>query len=66
MNHQEKQSARFSRLPAMLRPLFWDYDFVALGWDSDRDLIVTRVLTSGDWDAVSWLRSRLGDHALRE
>ena len=50
----------------MLRPLFWDYDFAALSWETDRDLIIARVLTSGDWAAVTWLRSRVEDHALRE
>lgn len=36
MNHQRTQVSRSLKLPAMLRPLFWDYDFGALGWDSDR------------------------------
>jgi hypothetical protein len=50
----------------MLGALFWDYDFGDLSWEKDRDLITARVLTSGTWEAVTWLRSRLGDQALRE
>jgi len=66
MNHRTTKSTYPSKLPRSLRALFWDYDFATLAWESDRDLIVARVLTSGNWDAVTWLRSRLGNHALRE
>src|SRR2546422_4178801 len=66
MSHQGTHSARSSGLPATLWALFWDYDFAALSWEDDRDLIIARVLTSGGWDAVTWLRSRVGDRALRE
>jgi hypothetical protein len=59
-------SAHSSEFPPPLRPLFWDYDFEELRWEDDRDLIITRVLTLGGWNAVSWLRSRIGDSALRE
>lgn len=50
----------------MLRELFWDHDFAALNWKDDHDLITMRVLASGSWDAVTWLRLRLGDQALRK
>lgn len=65
-NHQRTQSARSSKLPITLRVLFWDYDFATLTWDNDRDLIMARILTAGSWDAVTWLRSRVGDDALGE
>jgi hypothetical protein len=55
-----------SGLPPSLRTLFWDHDFARLTWESDRDLIVGRVLASGDWDAVQWLRRQLGTPALRD
>ncbi len=55
-----------SKLPHKLRPLFWDHEFNVLTWDEDRELIISRILTSGDWDAVSRLRSRLGDSSLKE
>jgi len=50
----------------MLCSLFWEHDFEALTWEDDRDLIIARVLAYRTWDAVMWLRSRLGDTALRE
>ena len=54
-----------TELPGRVRSLFWEYDADALSWDADRDLIIRRVLAAGDWGAVTWLRSRLGDEALR-
>ncbi len=69
MNCQDAKSAKSTKrpsLPALLRPLFWDYDFKTLTWDDDRDLIIARVLASGTWEAITWLRARLGDQALRE
>jgi hypothetical protein len=53
-------------LPAFLRPLFWEYPFEALTWEEDRDLIIARVLASGGWDAVTWLRSRVSNAELRD
>ena len=50
-----------SGLPEQLRPLFWDYVFSQLSLAKDRDLIIRRVLSNGSWDAVRWLRKRLGD-----
>lgn len=55
-----------SGLPKQLRPLFWDYEFSQLSLVKDRDLIIRRVLSNGSWDAVRWLRKRLGDRELRE
>jgi hypothetical protein len=66
MKHQRTLSAHSSRLPALLRELFWDYDFEALTWENDRNLIIARVLAAGSWDAITWLRARAGDRALRE
>jgi hypothetical protein len=60
------QSTVVAKLPDFLRPFFWDYDFKDLSWDEDWDLIIKRLLTSGDWKAVIWLRSHLKDSNLRE
>ncbi len=54
------------KLPEMLRPLFWDSDFDQLTWREHRDYVVRRVLSAGSWDAVSWLRAKFGDNALRQ
>jgi hypothetical protein len=52
-------------LPDTLRPLFWDVDFTALDWETDRDPIVRRILGVGGWPALRWLRSTWGDENLR-
>jgi hypothetical protein len=57
--------ATATRLPERLRPLFFDHRFALLTWESDADLVTGRILASGDWDAVRWLRRTLGDQALR-
>ncbi len=59
------QPAR-AALPHFLKPLFWEYQFEDLNWEEDRDLIIGRVLTSGDWSTVQWLREQLGPESLRE
>ena len=56
---------RSNRLPKNLRPLFWDYDFAQLTWNADRDLIISRILASGTWASVCWLRGRLPNANLR-
>ena len=50
----------------MLRPLFWDCEFDQLDWEQHRDFVIRRVLESGTWDTICWLRRELGDAALRE
>jgi uncharacterized protein DUF6922 len=52
-------------LPDRLREFFWEYDFDNLSWEKDRELVVARVLQSGDWESVKWLRTRLDDETLR-
>ncbi len=52
-------------LPPLFEGFFWDYDFRSLSWDSHRDFIIRRILQSGSWEALSWLRAQLGDPALR-
>lgn len=51
--------------PPVVQSLFWEYDTTDLEWEADRDLILRRILTEGSWDAVQWLRDRIGDAALR-
>jgi hypothetical protein len=53
-------------LPAQIRSLFWDLDPRELRWERDQEQIIGRVLASGSWDAVTWLRKRAGDDAVRE
>lgn len=62
---KKSRAARAQALPNRLRGFFWEHAFDALSWPEDRDLVVARILSAGDWDAVRWLRRRLGDAALR-
>ena len=55
-----------SGLPEQLRPYFWDYTFSHLSITKDKDLVIRRILSNGSWDAVRWLRKKLGDQELRE
>ena len=54
------------KLPAPVRKLFWDTDVRALRWDRHREAIIGRVLASGTWADVTWLRKTVGDPALHE
>jgi len=53
-------------LPENIRPYFWDYPSAELSLETDQSLIIQRILTSGSWDSVLWLRSQVGDHTLKE
>jgi hypothetical protein len=52
-------------LPQFLKPYFWDYDFAALSWGEHGDFIIRRLLQSGSWPALTWLRAQVGDIELR-
>jgi hypothetical protein len=50
----------------VLRPAFWDVPFETLSWEEHRDFIIRRILQSGTFEMIRWLRTRLDDDALRE
>jgi hypothetical protein len=54
-----------SLLPGPVKKLFWDLDPRSLRWDRDQEMIVGRVLASGPWETVQWLRSTAGNDAIR-
>ena len=54
-----------SRLPRSLKILFGDYEFRRLRWKEDQELIISRILSSGNWEEVCWLRSKLKDEELK-
>ena len=54
------------RLPKHLKALFWDYRFHQLSWQRDRDLVISRILEHGDWEAVQWLRGTVTAEQLRQ
>ncbi|MBI4545885.1 MAG: hypothetical protein HY703_11865 [Gemmatimonadetes bacterium] len=54
------------QLPEGLRGYFWEYDASRLSLRKSRHTIIGRLLESGGWDAVCWLRSTIGDAELRD
>ena len=53
-------------LPETLRPIFWEYDFDSLSWHEDTDLIIGRILESGRWEDIRYLRSCIDATTLRQ
>jgi antitoxin HigA-1 len=51
-------------IPAVLERYFWDQDPTKLTWDENRHAIVTRLMESGGWDSVEWLRAQMDDDEL--
>jgi len=58
-------AARPPTLPSAVRKLFWDVEPRSLRLDRDQGTIIGRVLATGPWETVKWLRSALGDDAIR-
>ena len=65
VKEEKKAVKRPKNLPAWLKVIFWDYDFRGLRWEEDRDLIISRILSHGDWQALQWLRSRVDSASLK-
>jgi hypothetical protein len=59
-------AAEAVELPAELSSLFWEYEPGALLWPRDQETIARRILESGPWNTVKWLRREMGDAALRD
>lgn len=53
-------------LPDDLQRYFWDYDAGQLSRPANRHTIATRLLQSGGWGAVRWLREQTSDDELRQ
>jgi len=52
-------------LPPHVRELLHDCDPDAVSWQEHGDFLVDRILAAGSWEAVRWLRRRVGDDVLR-
>jgi len=61
----ENRKIAKKHLPVRMKPFFWDYPFHLLRMDKDLDLIISRLLSRGDWEAVKWLRARLPEDELK-
>ncbi len=66
MGSSESSASTSDNLPETFRPLFWDCEFTDVTWREHRDFVIRRILSDGTWDAIGWLRTRLGDAALRD
>ena len=66
MKHRAAKSSRSARLPVKLRRLFWEYNFRDLSWEEDCDLVVAKILSRGDWESITWLRSQMDARELRD
>lgn len=53
-------------LPSSVKKLFWDLEPRALRLDRDQEMIIGRILASGPWETVKWLRSVVGEDAIRQ
>ncbi len=53
-------------LPPEVRSLFWEYGEHDISLERERDFVIGRVLSAGDWESLLWLRRELGDVALRD
>jgi hypothetical protein len=49
----------------LIQPAFWDVPFESLSWEQHRDFIIRRILQSGSFEMIRWLRTRLTDDELR-
>lgn len=45
---------------------FWDCEPASISWEHTRAFIIRRLLDNGDLGALRWLRSQMGDPALRK
>ena len=66
MSGESAKEEKVTTLPRFLKPIFWEYDFEDMSWEADKDIIVFKILSSGDWNSVRWLRSQLGPDQLRQ
>lgn len=52
-------------LPPAVRELLHDCDPATVSWDRHRTFLIDRILASGSWEAIRWLRRAAGDDAVR-
>jgi hypothetical protein len=62
----KKKGEKVTPLPQSFQAFFWDYRFDQLSWEGDRELVTRRLMTYGSWEAISWLRKKIGDSELRK
>jgi hypothetical protein len=65
VNRTSDSAGHPTRLPEMLRPLFWDADWEALDFDRNRTAVIERILNFGDEKQLKWLLSQTGPDEIR-
>src|SRR3954454_7029747 len=53
-------------IPAELAWLFWDVDPTTIDLERDRDYVLERIMTRGDWFAMRWLIAQVEKARLAE
>ncbi|MDD2454550.1 MAG: hypothetical protein WCZ25_12285 [Aminobacteriaceae bacterium] len=53
-----------SRLPEMLRPLFWDADWNCVDFQRNRTAIIERVLNLGNEEQLAWLLKNVAEEEI--
>jgi hypothetical protein len=48
------------KLPGHVLALFWEYPKRQLSWAHDAELIICKILESGEWESVKWLLATTG------
>jgi hypothetical protein len=62
----QTKGKKVTPLPQSFRAFFWDYRFDQLTWEGNRELVIHRLLIHGSWEAITWLRRKIGDSELRK
>lgn len=53
------------KLPLVLKPYFWSYDFSKLDIESDRRLIIFNIMNYGDLKDWQWLVKKYGKEEIK-
>jgi len=52
-------------IPDTLHPFFWEYDVETLDIYNDADVIMSRIMERGSWQAMTWLRKAFSNAELK-
>ncbi len=60
-----EKAEKYSRLPEILRPLFWDADWNCIDFQRNRTAIIERVLNLGNEEQLTWLLKNVAEEEIR-
>lgn len=61
-----RQARDNQKLPAFLKPLFWDCDFDTLAFNKHKKYITRRILNLGNLKAIKWLIKQVSLNFIKE